>query len=227
MPVDRPIIFSGAMVSALLAGTKTQTRRLAWRNVMRDIKARSVGTPDAPRIERATHRDASPWQRVKPGDRLWVREAAWIPPHRDEISESDLRCGADTWEPSYHADGADPYVEDYRRWGWKSRPSIHMPRWASRLTLTVTEVRVQRLQEMTEGDALAEGVYRDARRHPSLPWRASPDLPGWTEPRGAFASLWNSLHGPDAWAANPEVVALTFTVEQRNIDAVLLEVANG
>lgn len=199
-----PIIFSAPMVQALLAGRKTQTRRLAWRD---------------PGSEGPAAQKPSPWQRVKPGDRLWVREAAWIPPHRDEISDCDLRCGADTWEPSYHADRADPYVEDYRRWGWKSCPSIHMPRWASRLTLTLTKVRVQRLQEISEGDAITEGIYRDPVRHPSLPWQATPTLPGWTEPRAAFASLWNSLHGPDAWHANPEVVALSFSVARRNIDA--------
>jgi hypothetical protein len=97
-------------------------------------------------------------------------------------------------------------------------PSIHMPRWASRLTLTVTDVRVERLQNITEDDARAEGVERDE------------DVPGgWVDYRApgtqccliasdSFASLWESIHGPEAWNANPWVCAISFEVRRRNID---------
>ena len=98
--------------------------------------------------------------------------------------------------------------------GTRWRPSIHMPRWASRLTLTVTDVRVQRLQEISEEDARAEGAYPCEG---GWSYGGSP-LAG-TTARGAFYCLWNSLHGPDAWSANPWVCALTFTVDRRNIDA--------
>lgn len=160
---DHPIIFSGPMVQALLAGRKTQTRRLA----------------------------SSPLAKAQPGDRLWVREA-WAP-HPGGV----MKHGA-----VYRADpGAVP---DAGRW----RPSIHMPRVASRLTLTVTDVRVQRLQAMDNNDALHEGT---------------PDLRtienGW-DLRECFARLWNSLHGPAAWTSNPEVVCLSFRCVARNIDEV-------
>ncbi len=183
---DRPIIFSAPMVRALLDGRKTQMRRLAWR------PSPAVATP--PRGTMASRSDGSTvWQRAKPGDRLWVREA-W--------------CSAD-------ADDSGPYAAAYmadhpgdpRGLGW--RPSIHMPRWASRITLTVTAVRRQRLQDITRGDARAEGV---PRLHP-----IADDDP--STPIDAFGDLWDALHGEGAWAANPEVVALTFTVERRNIDA--------
>lgn len=218
---DHPIIFSAPMVRALLSGAKTQTRQLAWRWV-KDRDERHLSNDDA----NGTHQP-SPWQRVRPGDRLWVREAAWIPPHPDEISESDLRCGADTWEPSYHADGPDPYVEDYRRWDWKSRPSIHMPRWASRITLHVEAVRVERLRDISEGDAIAEGVEMESADppfyyvpgiYPHSLTAVGVEEPGGRHATRSFAKLWNTLHGPGAWDANPEVVVLQFRVVKGNID---------
>lgn len=199
------------MVLALLAGRKTQTRRLAWRDpipVPADAadywrgRGARVSFPDDTDTCIAWLR--SPWQKVRPGDRLWVREA-WGTidlgaPHRIEDILFRADPGNDEWNG---------------RWS----PSIHMPRWASRLTLTVTDVRVQRLQEISEADADAECFGGD------FPHRVLPhlfpdaDKAGHLSLRECFAALWNSLHGPDAWAANPEVVALTFTVEQRNIDA--------
>lgn len=80
-----------------------------------------------------------------------------------------------------------------------------MPRWASRLTLIVTDVRVQRLQDISRGDAMGEGC----------PFQNMADG---DDPREWFRALWNSLHGPDAWDANPWVCALTFTVHRCNID---------
>lgn len=108
-------------------------------------------------------------------------------------------------------------VKDY---GLRIRPSIHMPRWASRLTLTVTDVRVERLQDISEADAIAEGcpvsTMPGTIGHPLCPV-------GFNEmgtPIYWFRELWNSINGPDAWDANPWVVALTFDVARRNIDAV-------
>lgn len=175
---DRPVIFSAPMVRALLEGRKTMTRRLAYH----ERRTRNPAIAESP-----TFIAASPWQRVQPGDRLWVREACMSDPDRFTIYRAD-------WE-RYN-------VCDTMRW----RPSIHMPRWASRLTLTVTAVRVERLQEISTDDALAEGCgLRDGMHHLAL--RIA-----------EFRDLWNSLHGPSAWDANPEVVALTFTVAKENID---------
>ena len=96
-----------------------------------------------------------------------------------------------------------------------------MPRWASRLTLTVTNVRVQRLQQITAEECTAEGIGHSYSLLSADLWQDYRQAAGaWlTEPRESFRTLWNSLHGPDAWGANPWVVALTFTVEHRNIDA--------
>lgn len=131
-----------------------------------------------------------------------------------------------TWEGSsrgvsYHADhqkGKLPLPTGSGNWEVKIRPSIHMPRWASRLTLTVTATKLERLQDISEDDAIAEGIS----------W--SDDYEGYhTEDcrhfhgRSAarsFEQLWEHLHGPDAWAANPELVCPSFTVAVGNIDEV-------
>jgi hypothetical protein len=145
----------------------------------------------------------SPLRRCESGDLLWVKE---------------------TWSPA-----ATPSGYDYRaeftgtadRYGW--RPSIHMPRKASRLTLEVTEVRRQILHEISEEDALAEGIQRDGLgRHYTVgiaelqhDWKSTA--------RQAYADLWVHLHGVDAWRENPEVVAITFTVHRKNVDGLLRE----
>lgn len=181
MATDRPIIFSAPMVRALLAGTKTQTRRLAvqWRKTAPDNTSYDKYSID------------SPWCRVQVGDRLWVRES---------FAEAFVPRGA-----AYMAD----HSGDPRGLGW--RPSIHMARFASRLTLTVTDVRRQRLQEISEADAAAEGV--DAISMADVPRQAA-----WSRKQD-FSRLWDTLHGSGAWLADPEIVAITFTVAQRNIDA--------
>lgn len=191
---DRPIIFSGPMVRALHRGVKTQTRRLV----------------------------SSPLQRVEVGDRLWVREA--------------ISCGgvfSDVVEVRYRAHERDghtlmveqiplPYAEKpHRLPAWpKWRPSIHMPRWASRLTLTVTDVRVLPLCSISERDAEAEGVVWDSADGFDVWYVPGADLPHTSTAAECFAHLWSSLHQADGecWADNPEVIALTFTVEHGNID---------
>lgn len=197
---DRPILFSAPMVLALLAGRKTQTRRLAAGST------KPIGGDDL--LWRP-----SPWRKVQPGDRLWVKET-WA-----EVGAGDPGI------PIYRADypacvpaGVEniPPAEQVK---W--RVSIHCARRLSRLTLTVTDVRAQRLQEISEEDAEAESLWRGRARR-NLWWH-SPTACRLLEPyrshKDAFADLWDSLHGPGAWDANPEVVALTFTVAQRNIDA--------
>jgi len=193
---DRPIIFSAPMVLALLAGRKTQTRRLAWGKG--DFAGGRFGIP------------AARWQRVQPGDRLWVQEdwrtaKCWNKSHPTKLPQRDP--SAPIW---YGADAAGQADAGMRR------SSRFMMRWMSRLTLTVTDVRAQRLQEITNRDCYAEGIHPIGPEH-------HPEIP-----RNEFRDLWNHLHGPGAWEANPEVVALTFTVERRNIDATApMEAAHG
>ena len=199
---DRPILFSAPMVRALLDGRKHQTRRVLKPQPIWDNGA--IGIEDkAGRWVFCSNSDASfaeglPRSRFKmpyaPGDRLWVKEGCgWL-------SRYGYRYRADD------ADMTDYIASGMLRW----RSPIHMPRRASRLTLTVTEVRVQRLQEISGADAMAEGVQ--------IPAHIPQDGADMDFARREFRTLWNSLHGPEAWDANPWVVALTFTVRKGNID---------
>lgn len=218
---DRPIIFSAPMVRALLAGRKTQTRRVlrvqppnrpGWKVAGQDedgvMWMSDDGTHCACRLPYA------------PGDRLWVREAWRSASCYDDLSPSAM--GGE--EPvRYEADAV------WETWGWgaslrshgRLRQGIHMPRWASRLTLTVMDVRVQRLQEINREDAVAEGLTLASNAIEEF-WRWPPphDARLYLSPIIAFRDLWTSIHGPASWDANPWVCALTFTVQHGNIDAV-------
>lgn len=196
-PRERPILFSGPMVRAVLAGRKTQTRRI--------IKPQ----PDEDGIVRelATGRWVDTSERVyrcpfgEPGDRLWVREGfcpTWSDGGGDSHECAELN-GAQTIV--YRADGISPFP--VRRW----RPSIHMPRWASRITLEVTGVRVERVQDISEEDAVAEGVCEvDGKR--GVFDGGGPAM-GPTA-KHAFMRLWDSIYGPGAWERNDWVWAATF-----------------
>lgn len=189
---DRPIIFSDGMVQALLDGRKSQTRRLA----------------------------TSPLRRVAPGDRLYVREC---------VRAIELERGDDVIE--YRASpalqiGIENSITAAQRWSdlhhynrkrgaWV--PAIHMPRWASRLTLVVDAVRFQQLRAIDLHDARAEGC--EIREF----WlfgadQAERDRVG----AQVYGALWDSLHtkSGERWDDNPHIVALTFRVIRRNIDEV-------
>ena len=145
------------MVRALLDGRKTQTRRLAWKEPTEDFidHVAQVGGG----VPHMISGKASPWQRVKPGDLLWVRETAVITPenwtdHQIDATHPGRRI------VQYLA--SEPDVEMARQYKLKTSPSIHMPRWASRLTLEVTATKIERLQAISEEDAKAEGVAMEA-----------------------------------------------------------------
>lgn len=196
---ERPILFSAPMVRAILAGQKTQTRRVI------------TGLPENPQnVRRCAHyiKCDAPYRsgtvslriplRTLEGDRLWVRET-WCQPdptQRDALYRADCDEGQLEMEREVRREiGPGAYVP------WK--PSIHMPRWASRITLDATLVRVQRLQEISEADALAEGV------DPSE-WTGGPANDA---PRAAFAELWDRINGKRpgcSWEANPWVRAVSF-----------------
>ena len=204
---DRPIDFRTPSVLAAMDGRKTQHRLVLkpqpskpWGSAFQEGNRWWTG-------DSLTGDVIETWRlRYATGDRLYVREAWMHARYRMDNSEPVPEFGA-----IYRADGC---YEGLR--GWK--PSIHMLRWASRLTLTVTDVRVQRLKEISEVDARAEGADPSKRE-----WAGVEEFGLSSDPfryRKGFRELWNSLHGPDAWDANPWVVALTFTVQRGNIDKV-------
>lgn len=229
---DRPILFSAPMVRALLAGTKTQTRRTAGvpaieqnPGALTHIHNRHGGTFALGVKAQDIEAVAAGYLPIQPGDRLWVRETwrtdtAWdgYPP-RDMEAACREAGYEDPWGPvEYDADKVRVNWRDSYKPG-KTRVSIHMPRWASRLTLDATEARVQRLQDIGADDAIAEGIEcRDGF------WGIyAPDgrmiCGGSPDPVEAYRCLWLNINGAGSWEANPWVAAYTFTVEHANIDA--------
>lgn len=178
---EHPILFSAPMIQALLAGRKSVTRRLSKQ-----------------------------WLKVKGGDKLWVRETFIIgyptgePHHWSCIRPSDFQGDGRAF---YRADGDDP--KDGPQLNWK--PSIHMPRWASRITLeAVEDARIERLQEITEDEAVREGAFSHIDDY--APDRTEPE----TQLLG-FRRLWRTLHTKhgERWEDNPEVVRIAFRVPVR------------
>lgn len=204
---DRGILFSAPMVRALLAGTKTQTRRAMKEPIGLWETGPQGGLVPIPRA----------W---KPGDRLWVREAWRVGGEFDDSKPSVLIPHA--MPVLYEAD--KPHTME---WIGRLRPGMFMPRWASRITLHVTDVRVQRLQEISEADAIAEGIElvretAERGRH----WR-NYGAEGYDDRSAlhSYRTLWNSVHGHigaspaavEPWGLNPWVTATSFTVERCNI----------
>lgn len=161
--------------------------------------------------------DSSPLASCQPGDRLWVRETWRTLQKWDDLKPRHLADDIDKID--YAADG---YPRNHL-WAWgKNRPPIFLPRWASRLTLIVTEVRHHHLQNISDADAIAEGVVHDRDKGFWVPGVDHPnrDFPYLSRPtaREMYAALWDTLHGSGEWLGNPGVVALTFRVDRRNID---------
>lgn len=187
---ERPILFSGPMVRALLDGTKTQTRRVwkmprgcSWYEGHGGEAAGMVQDDEGPAWWHVSEQRCPYGQ---PGDRLWVREAWRTEPALDPCPPREIAMvGAPVqYEAGPHADVL----------GGKLRPSMFMPRSLARITLVVTDVRVERLQDISEADAIAEGV--EAER---------PDTAV-----GAYEWLWEAINGPGSWDANPWVWVVEF-----------------
>lgn len=225
---DRPILFSAPMVCALLAGTKTQTRRaVRWQGPKGFPHSFAHAVVDNPAgVQRllVPYRhpdddDTAEWGELgyhrhygagDPGDRFWVKEALKL-----EEAPSGIVYKAFAADSS-----AVPYVAEGWPWKVKRLPSMYMPKWASRLTLHVTGARVQRLQEISEADAIAEGVRRNPTQNDRT-WMIYPEgssAAGWISARRSYQSLWEDINGKGSWEANPWVFAYTFSVELAHID---------
>lgn len=227
---ERPILFSGPMVRAILDGRKTQTRRIVREElgnrggtVGDHVKWFERGREDPTRWCGHDGLGSLGWVKCpygEPDDRLWVRETHAIegnygitsadeypPPFSDGRPtkwDEDEDYGR-TWKQAHYA-ATDPKPElvsatgDDRLLGW--RPSIHMPRWASRLELEVTGVRVERLHDLTNDDAKAEGITDEAVIRAKVPSH-----------RDAFRYLWDDINGHrESWASNPWVWVVEFRV---------------
>jgi hypothetical protein len=221
----RPILFNDEMVRAILDGRKTQTRRVV-KSIDHDLldmmsEDAETGAPDSellellygPSTDDNAKSVADQWMvrctecpeegvltlgqgfgRV--GDRLWVREA-WR-----EFNATD-ECGCSEAPCACPESGTALYRASHDDGESKWRPSIHMPRWASRITLEITDVRVERLQDISEKDARAEGVPGEKEANAAgLDW--------FDKPRRAFRFLWQSIIGPESWNENPWVWVIEF-----------------
>ncbi|CNL30274.1 phage-like protein [Yersinia enterocolitica] len=197
---EKPILFNAEMVNAILSGRKTQTRRImkvqpqVTERRLRELGAWQDGFNLSQQVNAAFQAgfiDVS-CPLGKPGDQLWVRE---------------------TWNKhggllTYRAD--HDWIEEMRKatvCPAKWVPSIHMPRWASRINLLITGVRVERLQDISQEDAQAEGMELTGWR----PTYSDPDSGGEYEtPYDNFAELWISIYGEESWQANPWVWVINF-----------------
>ena len=182
MTKERPILFSAPMVRALLDGRKTQTRRAVKPHDL-DWMDQHQGMREPCNAERCPH--------GQPSDRLWVREAHYLTD--DGHSEYAVYAADDgaAFEHQKRMVGLSAdFPADVKANHKRLRPSIHMPRWASRIDLEITAVRVERLQDITRGDCMAEGCH-------------FPNLARQTDPKQWYADLWQSINGPGSWAQNP------------------------
>lgn len=204
---ERPMLFSAPMVCAILEGRKTVTRRalkvqphidssgnfcVGRSNYGQDIYGKPV----------TKHFVSSDCPYGQPGDRIWVREAWQADAQVNEVAPRELSHG----EPiRYPADGASRQTGCSMITPGKTRPSIHMPRWVSRILLEITDVRAERLQEISRSDIRAEGLECP----PELASDdVSPNYRGWYP--AAWRELWESINGADSWNSNPWVWVVEF-----------------
>lgn len=212
----RPILFSAGEVRATLAGRKTMARRVLVKQPL--PVPLSSGQQEYCEL-RGIQCDELPDGRFiltrlpyAIGDRLWVRETWRTESHAyDDLKPTEMG-GEETI--LYDADADWPTNKSVGR----RRSAFHMSRWASRITLTVTAVKVERLQDISEADARAEGVLYVPGHGEITSADLHEGFSNYLDCRMGFEMLWNQLHGPDAWAKNPWVVAVAFSAGLRNID---------
>jgi hypothetical protein len=232
---ERPILFSAPMVRAILAATKTQTRRVLkpqpsehhWELLQgHQLKASApVACVDGKMHVRFWHSipQNTVWDKAgdascpygQPGDRLWVRET-WFPdPPCDGTwgytAWAGCRIGQIAGVPErFRKPRHCIYAADWKGIPLRWTPAIHMPRWASRITLEITSVRVERLLDISEADAIAEGCTQN---HNGYFWGGPHSVSGLKQmatAKQAYQDLWKSINGPESWEANPWVWVVEF-----------------
>ncbi|SWO44298.1 ASCH domain-containing protein [Klebsiella pneumoniae] len=220
---ERGMIFNGEMVRAILDGRKTQTRRPVKFPVHdKNLGCELAGNELAGELSAGNYLNSA---FGKPGDRIWVREAYRFPASLDDVSPTGVGEMAvatgyrKPWAPTFYeftgtfSDGwkgfeTPPKVSD----AGKLRPSIHMPRWASRILLEITDMRVERLNAISEEDAEAEGIDMEALydSQDCYDCIADHNMTGRPTVTGAFKYLWESIYGEEGWKSNPWVWVIEF-----------------
>lgn len=225
---ERPILFNSEMVRAVLDGRKTQTRRAVpkwqmpeetegphdrfpdsrWMSVAQRDPRYGFGVFGATEDEcmnnyNTEYGSLCPYG--KPGDRLWVRETF-------RLFDASIECGCSDSPCNCPPSGTPLYRASHDDGESKWKPSIFMPRWASRVTLEIASVRVERLNDISEEDAKAEGVNgEDEAIAAGLEW--------FDKPRRAFRFLWQSINGAESWDANPWVWVVEFKrIDQQDME---------
>jgi hypothetical protein len=202
---SRPILFSAPMVRALLDGSKTETRRVI--KVQNTMGRDSILAPHKGKKYASVHllpehstqaTTCCPYGNT--GDRLWVRET-FQPTFAPDIERDDT-----DWETGKGYQLRYSATDDRVDWmdgddniTRRCKPAIHMPRWASRITLEITGVRIERLQDISRGDAMNEGC-------------PFPNMAQGDDPRKWYADLWESINGTGSWDLNPWVWVVEFKV---------------
>lgn len=256
--ISRPILFSGTMVKALLDGRKQQTRRivkLPHTNPLGQWEPSTVGGgscrfkdgmpyPERTCLWHTRTGDSLVCPHGIVGDLLWIRENWRVSNRWDSTPPRDLSArqmtvmfaagGSVANQESGRYELDETYPETIPDWAGKLRPGMFMPRWASRVTLRITDIRVERLSEISEADAISEGIepegdgWKSYERILEGPHKDTPHphamVPN-RSPVTSYRELWESLNGKDSWALDPWVWVVFFLVEKRNVDEVLKEAA--
>jgi hypothetical protein len=221
---ERPILFNDEMVSAILAGRKTQTRRIIKRpfKFIYGLDGKPIGVCTSTTTYcdvRGFIQKECPYGAV--GDRLWVREA-WLRLAPDHFQEPDrpanhLSTRYDVPRVScvaYRSDCSSESDQLRKEYGYHWRPSIHMPRWASRITLEMTRVKVERLQDISEEDAISEGIESLGNKFFRDYLSNGAECVDMTKlkARDSFATLWDSIYAERgySWESNPGVWVVEF-----------------
>lgn len=237
---SRPILFSGAMVRAILDGTKTQTRRVvkgipSWDHCGRDIM--DWGLSDCYTDEQGIHWldvqtdvDDNSHNQIKcpygqVGDRLKVKESAWMwcaklisgltkKTNKPKVCWVECRnvnpiyCEDQAESPTHVPAGSVEKIGNLT-YQWRKKIGRFLPAWASRIELEITGIRVERLNEISEDDAVTEGILPDETL-PNSHWKQYGMNGGTRCPIFSYQTLWESINGPGSWAKNPFVWVLEF-----------------
>ncbi|HEM8037757.1 TPA: hypothetical protein U2L84_003545 [Klebsiella aerogenes] len=203
--IERGMIFNGEMVRAIHDDRKTQTRRPVKLPVHdKNLGCELAGNELAGELSAGNYLNSA---FGKPGDRIWVRETFRVHSRATDVATLVYKASVrNSWTEQTHRVPVSVCNKPATPEKWT--PSLHMPRWASRILLEITDVRVERLREISQADAEAEGVGKLKKGF----WKNY--QPGWTEfqltARGSFATLWKSIYGDESWYADPWVWVIEF-----------------